>query len=504
MSQLEERSEVGSSRASAPAGQMETEEAARRAADWATQTGRRQLAFLLEERDTAQQIAGRFANVDAAQRQGHVFEWMHELSFNLRAIAEDDDARLRVTTWLGEPHAAADLRIYGPDGGVLSEVQAKVVGNAARRLAASDGLAADKYRGMQLLVPNDHLEGTEVLLDKRLAMPDGPLHDRYADVRENLTDRVELGKIASDPIGTAGVVDAANDPQGYLQSMIRDGHLRDIAKAGGAAAVAGGLTSGLIDVAIGLARKGTVHELDWSEIGRRAARRAVRAGVAGCLAEGLSGLGQHAAAAGSGGWADGLAVGGLDHVVGNAVLSIAAIAHGVATGRLSNEDAGWAAAEALTKATAGWACAAIGQAIIPIPVVGAVVGSMVGQFGATLLVQGIRLAVTARDRSAAWDEEYDQLLRQTAELQASAAADLREVEKALATYEVSLRTRVLPRLVRLQGALAGECPDAVLLDLADISRLYLGTPLFASMAEFDELMADEQFTLVLDFGAGSS
>lgn len=254
-------------------------------------------------------------------------------------------------------------------------------------------------------------------------------------------------------------------------------------------------------MAASVVRNGTLGGVDWSEVARRAAKQAARAGAAACLAEGLSGLGQHVAAAGASGWADALVDGGLDHSMGAAVLKIAGIAHGVATGRLSNEDAAWAAAEALTKAAAGGACAAIGQAVIPIPYVGAVIGSVGGQLGATLLVQGIRLAVTARDRSAAWDAEYEQLLRQTAELQKAAADELREVDQALAAYEVGFRTHVLPRLHRLNDGVAMGRPDDVLSDLADISRSYLGTPLFASMAEFNKLMADEDFTLVLDLGA---
>ncbi|MGY1763054.1 hypothetical protein ACI79G_15490 [Geodermatophilus sp. SYSU D00779] len=456
--------------------------------------------MLLQQRSVAQEMAERFGRLGDAQRQGHVFEWMHEISFNLKAIAEDDDARLRVTTWLGEPHAPADLRVYGSSGEVLSEVQAKVVGNAAQRLAFSDGLASDKYQGMQLLVPSDHVGGTQSLLGRRLAMPEGPLHDRYAEVRANLTDRVTQGQLTSNAVTTNELADAARDPQGHLQSMIRSTHLRDVAVAGGTAAVTAGLTTGLVDVATALVRTGSLDGLNWTEVARRAAKHALGAGAAACIAEGLSGLGQHAMASGAGGWADALVDGGLDHFMGLAAFKIAGIAHGIATGRLSGEAAAWAAAETLTRATAGWACAAIGQVVIPVPVVGALIGNVVGQFGASMLVQGIRLAVAARDKAAAWDAEYEQLLRHTAELQEVAARELREGESALATYEVGFRAQVLPRLHRLQSAVATGRPDEVLSDLAGITRSYLGTPLFASLAEFDALMSDQDFTLVLDLG----
>lgn len=445
-------------------------------------------------------MAERFGALGQAQRQGHVFEWMHELSYNLKAVAQNEAARLRVTTWLGEPHAAADLRVHGPSGEVLSEVQAKVVSGAARRLASTDGLTADKYGEMQLLVPRDHLTETQDLLDRRLAMPEGQLHARYADVRERLTDRVVSGNVSSTPVGTGDVASAARDPQAYLQSLIRSQQLRDIAHAGGAAALTAGLTTGLVEVATSYVQAGTREGIPWPEVARRAAQSALKAGTVACLSEGIASAAQHAAEAGAGSWVGAVVDGGFDHVLGRAVFDLAGIAHGVATGRLTADAAAWAAAETLTKDLAGLACAAVGQSVIPVPVVGALIGRVVGQYGAVMLVQGLRLAVTARDRSAAWDAEYEALLRHTAEIQAAAAEELREVETALAVYDVGFRRLVLPRLDAIQTALGIGRPDDVLADLADLTHTYLGTPVFASMAEFDALMQDRGFTLVLDLG----
>jgi len=487
-----------------PVGRIASDEAARIAAESATRIGRRQLALLLEQRPVAQRIAERFGNLGDAQRQGHVFEWMHELSFNLRAIAADDEVRLRVTTWLGEPHAPADLRAYGPAGEVLGEAQAKVVGDAAHRLSTANGLAADRYRSMQLLVPSDHLDGTTSLLDRRLAMPEGPLHGRYAEVQENLTDRVRAGSLTSAPVTTDQLADAAQNSQKYLQTLIRSRGLHDLAKAGATTAATAGLVTGLVEVGTSFVQHGSLDAFDWPETARRAARQAVQSGMAACLAEGLSNVGAHATAAGASSWAGALIESGLDAAMGRAVVDIAGVAHGIATGRLSAETAALAAAETLIQAAAGWAGGCLGQTVIPVPVVGAVLGRVVGQIGATVFVEGIRLAVTARDRSTAWDDEYDRLLRQTVELQAAATAELREVANALAAYEVAFRTHVLPRLERLNSSLATGGPDDVLADLADIERSYLGTPMFASLAEFDQLMADGDFTLVLDLGPSTS
>src|SRR3712207_7737823 len=110
-------------------------------------------------------------------------------------------------------------------------------------------------------------------------MPEGPLHDRYAEVQENLTDRVTEGQLTSSPVSTSELADAARDPQGHLQSMIRSARLRDVAVAGGTAAVTAGLTTGLVDVATALVRKGSLKGLDWTEVARRAAKQALGAGT---------------------------------------------------------------------------------------------------------------------------------------------------------------------------------------------------------------------------------
>ncbi len=453
--------------------------------------------MLLQQRDVAARIAERFCNVAEAQRQGHVFEWMHELSFNLKAIAADDDARLWVTTWLGQPHDAADLQLFGPYGETLAEVQAKVVSGVAQRLAPVNGLSATKYEGMQLLVPQDHVASTKDLIDRRLAMPEGPLHERYTDVAARVTDRVQYGDLTSDPVTTAQLTDAARDPEGHVSGLIRQGRLKDVAVGGASAAAVAGLTTGLVDVATAYVRTGSLDDVAWPELARRAAQRALQAGAVAAIAEGISGAAQQASANGAGHWTESLVDGGLDFAMGTAVVELAGVALGVATGRLSAEEAAWAAAEALTKSLAGWACAAVGQCLIPIPVVGAVIGRVVGQYGAAMMIQGLRLAVLARDRSAAWDAEYEALLRHTAEMQAVAAAELHEVDELLAAYETGFRSHVLPRLRSLQGLVDTGHPDEVLEHLGALTRSYCGTPLFSSLAEFDALMVENTFTLVL-------
>src|SRR3712207_9272710 len=106
-------------------------------------------------------------------------------------------------------------------------------------------------------------------------MPEGPLHDRYAEVQENLTDRVTEGQLTSSPVSTSELADAARDPQGHLQSMIRSARLRDVAVAGGTAAVTAGLRRWLVGGRTALVRKGSAEGHDLAAGARGAAKQGI-------------------------------------------------------------------------------------------------------------------------------------------------------------------------------------------------------------------------------------
>ena len=454
--------------------------------------------MLLEQEDVAGEFARRFANTQPWHRDGHALEWAHELSFNLDAIAKDSDLRARVTTWLGEPHAPEDLRIYGDSGQVVAEVQAKAVGAATQRLRE---LADDKYGGMTLLVPTDHMNSTTSLIDRRLTMPEGPLHVRYRSVEERLDDHINIGNVASEPATSDELRAISDDPAGYLDHLIGDNLLSQLGTAATATAATAAFAQGLSTVAVARLRSGSFDDVPWTEAARQAAMAAARAGVVARGAQAISLAAQGAVAEGATAVSlDALAGSTLPFALARSTWDLAVITHGAATGRVSPAQAGLAAAQTLTRNTAVWACAAAGQAVIPIPVVGALVGGLVGQYGAAMLIQGVRIAVTARDTAAQWDGEYEQLLRRTAEIQQASKSEIAMIRRQVDSYDSEFRNRVLPRLEKLTASLGTSTADHVLRNLAEVTTLYRGTPQFASMAEFDNLMLHEDFTLDLTTG----
>ncbi|MDE0776637.1 MAG: hypothetical protein OSB43_10225 [Nocardioides sp.] len=473
------------------------------AADLANASSREQLAYLLEQPELLATMHARFDNLDDPQQRGHYFEWMHELSFNLESIGHGATERLRMTEWLGRPHDPADLQLLDNAGNVLAEAQAKVVSGLVSRVGPSDGIAATKYDGMDLLVPSDHVEATKAFLHARMAMPTGPLHDRYQDVVDRITDTVRAGSIASDPVSTGHLSAVTDDPDGFLQRLVRDNELTQAMSGFLAAGGTAALGTAAVGIAIERVREGSFGNLPWTEISIRAARVGSAAAAVGAAGTFAATQAQEAVAAGSESvFATALGGSNIALALTRASLTVAGAAHGYATGRLTSKEAALITTEGVTRSAAVWAAAAVGQAVIPIPVVGAMIGGMFGQYGATVMVQGLQFALAARATSRQWDRAYDLLLAETDDVVRRFREERAELALLAGQYEVGFTRHVLPALDGVQAGLWTGDPDRVLGDLAALSRRYEGTPQFGSLAEFDAFMGDPMTSLVLNLGSG--
>lgn len=496
---LEVARQIVDSRTPAPGRMPVTDAVVREAVATATRTEREQIAYLLTLPDLLWRMQERFSNKAVPVQHGHYFEWLHELSFNYNAISQADPHRLRVTEWLGRPHDPADLELVDATGNVVRWVQAKVIAENTKRLSSQSGLANSNYEGMDLLVPTDHRTETVDFLNRRLAMPRGIHHDRYEDVQARLTDVVTAGDISSDPVTTGKLSEVAKDPNGYLARLTRDTQLQHLVTS----AVLTGGSQALIGIATESAchrlEAGTFDGFDWTDAAVRAVRTGVATAAVAAIGSGLESAAQAAVAGGTDSkficW---IAEEQLGPALVQASVDVAVIVHGFATGRLTAEDAAVATAESLTQAAAVWVGSTIGRKLIPVPVLGAMVGGIAGQFAATVIIQGVRLAVVGRDASADHDPAYDDLLAATEELARACDAERAELHRLAAEHRVAFTERVLPALDRLAVGSAAEDPDATLVDLADLIAHYAGSPLFATLDEFNAFMADSNATLVLE------
>ncbi|CAL9281276.1 hypothetical protein [Streptomyces sp. SudanB182_2057] len=448
----------------------------------------------LRTRETVRQLARRYANVTNAQRAGHLFEVMHELSFNRRAILAGSPVRARVTEWMagGSQTAAADLHLVDR-GTVVGEAQAKLMDKAT---TTAHQMARQDYAGMTRLVAADRIAAVDDLLDRRLAMnPDGVRYADYSDARAHLSDRLEHAGVSSTPVGRADVHRAAQNPVGWARGRTARAIGGEALAAGAAGAALGGLIGGVTSAAAQAARVRageTSAACAAFTASAAAARAAVRSGTLtalGSLVRGAARAGRLPAVFGGG---------ELPFATARAAYAVAEAGLDLARGRIDTGEFAALSCEATLTTALTWACGAAAQTVVPVPVVGALLGGLVGQATAALVVQGLQAALVAARADGAEDAATGLLER---ELLTAAATSglLGSVIARLDDQRITHATAViLPQLSAVQQEMATSDPAGALSALAGLTGTVGGRPVFTTQAEFDRWMADEDTVLRLD------
>lgn len=455
--------------------------AARAAWALADEGTRRQAAatlLTLDHMETVRRIAARYANLAAPQRAGHLFEAMHELSFNQQAALAGSRTRAVVTEWApgGSQTAAADLWITGP-GGVRGAVQAKLMDRAA---PTAHQLARPGYRGMQRLVAADRLDPVGDLMERRLHLsPDGPRFDDYADARSLLTDRITADGVHGDPVTYAQAQRAAQDPVRWAHEQVLRTAGREAARAavigagtGAAIGAVGQLVVQTARVRAGETSPAAAVVTGAAAVGRAALQAGALSGTTSLVRSAARG-GILPKALGGGSPASAIVQGSL--AVGEAGIDLA-------RGDIGGGEFAARSAGAVVSTTLTWGCAAMGQTLLPVPVLGALVGGLIGQVVAAVVVQGLQAAVVA-GRAEGLDTEVLNRELLTAALTGGlfgwAVADLGADEV------------VCPRLAGIQDVLGSPDPTGALASLAEL------TGLVGRQDVFDRWMREEE-PLVLD------
>ncbi|MFG2875234.1 hypothetical protein ACGFYU_09535 [Streptomyces sp. NPDC048337] len=448
----------------------------------------------LRVRETAAALATRYANDGNAQRAGHLFEVMHALSFNLSAISKGSSVRAVVTDWApdGSQTAPADLHLVDR-GGLVGQAQAKLFQSDS---ATAHQVARPHYDGMTRLVASDRLRAVEDLLDRRLTMsPEGLRYEEYQDARAHLNDRLEHGHVRGQGVSLDDAHRAARDPQRWANQQTLASGARQIVGAARSAALPGPITDGVIAAAREAARaragETSASVAAFTAVGA-AVRGAARSGGMAALGEGV----RIAAAAGA--LPAVLGGGTLPGATAQAAFAVAEAGLDLALGNCSVKQFAVRASTAAVSTSLVWGCGVVGQTILPIPVVGALVGGVVGQAAAGLIVQGLQIALLAARADAAAEARIRLLEQEAATAVLMADALRRTTEQLGRERNAYVAHKVLPRFGRVQAALAGDQPTEALADLAALTREFGGQPLYGTQEEFDVWMLDETTSLTLN------
>lgn len=463
-----------------------------------TSPDRKQIVHLLQQRSYIEHLANRCANVHDGVRAGFFFELLHTLGFNLNAIAQDSDLRAEMTERMNRPHDAVDIEITDGNGAIVHRAQAKVVDSKYHRIGLKNGIADAKYNGQTRLIPADHVAETHVALDKALSRSSDNIYTaNYQDAKQHVADVISSGGIASDPLTTGQVNQAATDPSGFINKVLGGNRRNQAATAGLTGGTTAALSAFATDIGTHVLTEGHLDGCEWT----RATVAAARTGVAAAFATSASNYLQTGAIqAVEDGTASPLqasfAHGDHGPALTQAAVRIAAIVHGVATDQLTPTEAAIAIAETVTQSAAIWACTYFARKIIRDPETAAIVAGIAGQVASQLIRQGIQIALLGRDPNPEWDAAYEALLADTAALERDYALERDELAALTTQARARFADRVQPALERLDTDRLH--PEDAIADLLAIAEHFGGATLFANLDEFDEFMADPATILVLD------
>ncbi|HVM20240.1 MAG TPA: hypothetical protein VM307_09800 [Egibacteraceae bacterium] len=455
-----------------------------------TQHLARRTQELLRNRDYAKEFTERYKNALPANLQGRVFEWLESLKFNLDAAEKGSHLRAVTTEEMGLRHAAADIRIRIPGGPIVREVQAK-----AYRSAASGVIAAsqDKYRGMGRLVPQNQHADAERLLERVRESPNLRLNkSRYADVQSNLMGELRHGDITSGGTSQADLK-RMGTPDSLLEQAIRTSKLQEI----GLAAAKGATGSAAITLLFTTAHNALAPQQDQASASKQVidtvaatTAAAVRGGTGAALAKGI-----HIAARNREGLQDFASTAG-PAAIASAVVEIGEAGFRFSQGSIDRDAFVEACGTAVLKNSVAWSYGVVGQALIPVPVLGTVVGATVGYVTATAVIEGLKLAHAAAAEADAAEERlaeievwiFDAIQR---------LEETHQVVRALnEEWSANFEQTVLPLMDDLEKSL-GEDTPAALTHLSALCTGFDASLPFATQAEFDQFIKDDDTILEL-------
>lgn len=475
------------------------------------------LRSLQDSQGLLDQVTSRWANIGQGQFAGYLQEFHHSATFNASAAEAGSAARSIITGFEGlqpNPASPADLLIVDRAGHVLSEVQSKSVGSVSERVMQ---LASEKYEGMQLLVPSDHVGATQDFIDRRIDManPDFLKHHAYEDVHGRLTEAVTWNDIHSSPMSSAELQQAAASPHSYFQSVLDDQRARmqehldaardatnqlplaELSQVVGASA-AGGLTAAGFTILMSGVR--SAAQVRAGEVSASAASVTAVSQASGAFIRGaiISGGAQALRIAADNGLAiDALANGTLAFAVARATWDIGAIGIRLAQGEIEPDEAAGQMGVSLLRIGCTYSCMVVGQALIPVPVVGALIGGTVGAVCAATIVQGMAMARAMADELHLAKEE---LARIEAEVEAAVVvlnAEIEWLQEFTRQQDIAFREVLLPNIQYMSMAITGGAFADALPAITEIIVAFGQRPVFTTMGEFERWMDDPDTRLVL-------
>lgn len=399
--------------------------------------------------------------------KGDVAELWHAGTLNLDATQRSIDVRAFA------PRDASPIDVALRGGGHVEAAQLKYYRSAEHTARA---LSDPLYAGLDKVGPSDQLEGVreaaQRLATHHAARPD--VAAPYEHTADTVDDRLRIDGAESRPL-------TEKQSRELTESLRRDGDLdreqynltpndvirwEDIVREATTAAVRAALITAALQAApylVAIAKKGIetgeISAEDFVPLGRALPPALIRSSLSGALTAALVGAARKEV------FGAGLKNVDPTHVSAVVVLGLCAVSNSLraARGEISVQEAAARTAEDALSLAVAMGFGAIGQAVIPIPVLGYLVGSVVGALIAGLVIDRANTVIVGIAADTGWtffglvDQDY----RVPPELLAASgwrSVDLAVLEPRTATLRrlqpANLETATLDMAVLRRGVVA--------------------------------------------------
>ncbi|MFO7961539.1 MAG: hypothetical protein R6U94_11390 [Nitriliruptoraceae bacterium] len=439
--------------------------------------------------ELAQRLIDRNANRTPEQRAGAYFEFLESTRFNVNAAGANSPLSARMTAADGRPGDPADIEILSGSE-VLRQVQAKVYGDEQDAIRV---LSSDKYAGMQRLVPSDQESVYRTRLQEELGKnPDGIAFSRYEEVDAQLRGELAHGGISSGGTTREELQELATGPRNSLLDELASNawsaELQELAAMTGFASVAGGafgLVAASLQVAID--RDGTsTPARDVIDIARTAGTTAVRAGSVSAFSQVIRAaarIPEHFI--------------GFSETLGpvamaNTAIEVATAGYAFANGQCTADEFSRRSGAAVIRNTSMWAFGFAGQALIPVPVAGQLVGGALGYVAAAMVQEGLKIAAAAAKEARLAEKELQALELWIYDAIACIEEQRRMVELTTELHAQHLANQVLPVLDDIEHHLAAGDDSTAFQSLIEFNAR-LGLHLdWRTPEDFDQWMHSDE------------
>ncbi|MEN9358749.1 MAG: hypothetical protein RL095_284 [Verrucomicrobiota bacterium] len=463
-------------------------------ADQRTQALTQAAQSVLEDAELLREIGKCYAKVDVDLTQGRFFEVIEVLKFNREAASQQVAEQAFTTASLGQPTAPADILIKSAKTGeVLKEVQAKSYGSAAESVNA---LRAQKYQGMDLLAPQDQIDKAKVLVGKRANS--GSINaPQYQDMDKRLTGELKSDQVASGGTTRSEADWAAEHPK--LAALKFE--LAAIGKECAVAGIQAGASSAVISGGFSAMHNSFALLKGEKDLGAALSDTATLSGKA--FATGFSTgamtkvVGHTARAALPAGAAHGLLKTNAPAAIAAGVVQCSIALGKYIKGDIESEQLLEEVTSTAVNGSFMFYYGALGTALIPIPVLGTLVGSLAGYFISNLFLQSglVSLGQSQVEKAAA------ERRRQIEEFCHATILRMREERlqfESLVAEHCAERKVLFDQIFDgMESAIHSNEPMAFVSGLQGIADAFSQHLPFKTFEEFDGFMQDDSLALKL-------